>query len=106
MFGKSKPIEIKSVDELALMRQAGLVVAKTLEKMRSEIAVGMTTADLDALARESIAAAPISWKDNILNSSPKPGMAFVIRELTTSKVPSRFEIPVPPDSTTTSTSPR
>ena len=55
MFGKSKPIEIKSVDELALMRQAGLVVAKTLERIRSEIAVGMTTADLDALARESIA---------------------------------------------------
>ena len=46
MFGKGKPIEIKSVDELALMRQAGLVVAKTLEKIRSEIAVGMTTADL------------------------------------------------------------
>ena len=45
MFG-GKPIEIKSVDELALMRQAGLVVAKTLEKIRSEIAVGMTTADL------------------------------------------------------------
>ena len=55
MFGKSKPIEIKSIDELALMRQAGLVVAKTLEKIGSEIAVGMTTADLDALARESIA---------------------------------------------------
>jgi methionyl aminopeptidase len=55
MFGKSKPMEIKSVDELALMREAGVVVAKTLEKIRSEIAVGMTTADLDALARESIA---------------------------------------------------
>ena len=55
MFGKSKPMEIKSIDELALMREAGLVVAKTLEKIRSEIAAGMTTADLDALARESIA---------------------------------------------------
>ena len=55
MFGKTKPIEIKSVDELSLMREAGLVVARTLEKIREEISVGMTTADLDAIARESIA---------------------------------------------------
>lgn len=55
MFRKSKPIEIKSVDELALMREAGLVVAKTLELLRAEITAGMTTADLDAIARESIA---------------------------------------------------
>lgn len=55
MFGKSEVIEIKSVDELALMREAGLVVARTLEKLRSEITVGMTTADLDAVARDSIA---------------------------------------------------
>jgi methionyl aminopeptidase len=55
VFGKSEVIEIKSVDELALMREAGLVVARTLDKLRSEIAVGMTTADLDAIARDSIA---------------------------------------------------
>ena len=55
MFNKSKPIEIKSIDELALMREAGLVVAKTLERLREHVRVGMTTADLDALARESIA---------------------------------------------------
>lgn len=55
VFGKSEVIEIKSSDELALMREAGLVVARTLERIRSEIAVGMTTADLDAIARDSIA---------------------------------------------------
>ncbi len=54
MFGKSKPIEIKSVDELALMRQAARCRQDTGEDPVG-IAVGMTTADLDALARESIA---------------------------------------------------
>ena len=55
MFGRTEPIEIKSVDELALMREAGLVVARTLELLRTEVTAGMTTADLDAIARESIA---------------------------------------------------
>lgn len=55
MFGKSESIEIKSVDELALMREAGLVVARTLDRLRRELVPGMTTADLDAIARESIA---------------------------------------------------
>jgi len=56
MFRKSEAIEIKSVDEIALMREAGLVVARTLHTIHDQIAAGMTTADLDALARESIAA--------------------------------------------------
>ena len=55
MFGRTEPIEIKSIDELALMREAGLVVARTLELLRTQVTAGMTTADLDAIARESIA---------------------------------------------------
>lgn len=55
MFGRSEAIEIKSIDELALMREAGLVVARTLELLREQLVPGMTTADLDAMARESIA---------------------------------------------------
>ncbi len=55
MFGKSEKIELKSIDELSLMREAGLVVARTLERLRAELVPGMTTADLDAIARESIA---------------------------------------------------
>jgi methionyl aminopeptidase len=55
MFGRTEPIEIKSVDELALMREAGLVVARTLERLRTELVPGMTTDDLDAIARDSIA---------------------------------------------------
>lgn len=55
MFRKSESIEIKSGDELALMRLAGLVVAETLETLKSQVAPGMTTRDLDAIARECIA---------------------------------------------------
>ena len=55
MFGRSEKIEIKSIDELALMREAGLVVARTLDTLREQIVAGMTTADLDAIARECIA---------------------------------------------------
>src|SRR3954464_8208207 len=47
-------IQIKTEAEIALMRQAGLVVGRTLEKLKAAVAPGMTTADLDAIAEESI----------------------------------------------------
>ena len=47
-------IQIKTEAEIALMRQAGLVVGRTLEKLKAAAAPGMTTADLDAIAEESI----------------------------------------------------
>jgi methionyl aminopeptidase len=43
-------IEIKSKNELALMREAGRIVAETLEAMRQAVKPGVTTAELDALA--------------------------------------------------------
>lgn len=54
MFGES--IELKTPEQLATMRQAGLVVARTLEALRDAVAPGVTTGDLDALARERLAA--------------------------------------------------
>ena len=45
-------IEIKSVDEFALMREAGLIVARALDEMRAAVAPGVSTLDLDALARD------------------------------------------------------
>lgn len=54
MFRKSEAIEIKSMDEIAVMREAGLVVAHTLQLLHDEMRPGMTTADLDAIARDSI----------------------------------------------------
>src|ERR1044072_2008912 len=47
-------IQINSEAEIALMRQAGLVVGRTLDKLKAAVAPGMTTADLDAIAEESI----------------------------------------------------
>jgi methionyl aminopeptidase len=47
-------IQYKSEPEIELMRAAGLVVGRTLEKLRAAVAPGMTTADLDAIAEEAI----------------------------------------------------
>ncbi len=45
-------IELKSRDDIGLMREAGLVVARALREMRAAVAPGVTTGDLDAIARE------------------------------------------------------
>ncbi|MHB2022951.1 MAG: type I methionyl aminopeptidase [Mycobacteriales bacterium] len=47
-------IQLKSEAEIALMREAGLVVGRTLELLRAAVAPGVSTADLDALAEEAI----------------------------------------------------
>jgi methionyl aminopeptidase len=44
-------IELKTPDQIALMREAGLVVARALAAMRAAAAPGVSTADLDAIAR-------------------------------------------------------
>lgn len=57
MFSRKGSIELKKPEQFELMRAAGLVVADTLRLLREAVAPGLTTADLDAIARESIAAA-------------------------------------------------
>jgi methionyl aminopeptidase len=47
-------IELKTEPEIAVMRQAGLVVARTLDLLRDAVAPGVSTGDLDAVARESL----------------------------------------------------
>src|SRR5580765_6891055 len=55
MFRKrDRMIQLKTEDEIALMREAGLVVGRALEQMRSAVAPGVTTADLDAIAESEI----------------------------------------------------
>ena len=51
-FGRG--LEIKSPHEVDLMRQAGLVVGRTLDLLRDEAGAGMRTADLDQIAEQSI----------------------------------------------------
>jgi methionyl aminopeptidase len=50
-------IQYKTPDQLEKMRDAGLVVHAALEKMRAAVAPGVSTADLDAIAEETIRAA-------------------------------------------------
>lgn len=47
-------ITLKSAHELALMREAGRIVAEVLAKIRKAVAVGTTTADLEAIASRII----------------------------------------------------
>lgn len=49
-------IEIKTPEQIATMRAAGLVVGSTLEMLRTSAAAGMTTAELDEMAHEHIVA--------------------------------------------------
>ncbi|MGH3376906.1 MAG: type I methionyl aminopeptidase [Actinoallomurus sp.] len=58
MWKKRKPvIQIKSRDQLAVMREAGLVVGRTLQRLTEEVRPGVTTAELDVIAEESIRSA-------------------------------------------------
>jgi len=47
-------LEIKTADQIDLMRRAGLLVGQTLELLREAAVPGVTTAELDALAEENI----------------------------------------------------
>ncbi|MQA78320.1 MAG: type I methionyl aminopeptidase [Streptosporangiales bacterium] len=50
-------VEMKSEAEIAHMREAGLVVARTLRTVSAAVAPGVTTGELDEIAEESIRAA-------------------------------------------------
>ncbi|MEO3927506.1 type I methionyl aminopeptidase [Micromonosporaceae bacterium B7E4] len=47
-------IQLKTPEQIELMRAAGLVVAAALERMRAAVAPGVSTADLDAIAESVI----------------------------------------------------
>ena len=49
-------IQIKTLEQLKLMRVAGLLVADTLELLRNAVAPGVTTKDLDKIAADNIKA--------------------------------------------------
>ncbi|GII98694.1 methionyl aminopeptidase [Sediminihabitans luteus] len=59
MFGRER-IEYKTLEQVRVMRRAGLVVADALDAVRTAARPGMTTADLDALAAGVITAAGAS----------------------------------------------
>ena len=53
---RDRGIEIKTPDQIAKMRVAGLLVGETLELLRTEVRPGVSTGDLDAIAHENIRA--------------------------------------------------
>ena len=55
--GREPPIQIKTPGQLAVMREAGLVVAHALRTLAAAVEPGISTADLDALAEREIRAA-------------------------------------------------
>jgi methionyl aminopeptidase len=48
-------IQLKNPDQIATMREAGLVVARALAAMRDAVAPGVSTAELDEIARDVLA---------------------------------------------------
>ena len=55
MFRRKDRIEIKTPAQIDIMRAAGLVVGHTLEALRQAVEPGVTTGQLDAIARDSLA---------------------------------------------------
>ncbi|HRD61420.1 MAG TPA: M24 family metallopeptidase, partial [Nocardioides sp.] len=54
MGWRDRGVEVKSPDQVAAMRRAGLVVGRTLEVLRAAVRPGVTTAELDAIAEDAI----------------------------------------------------
>ncbi len=50
-------VQIKTPEQIAGMRKAGLVVGETLELLRSSVRAGITTGELDAIAEDNIRSA-------------------------------------------------
>ena len=54
MGWRDRGIEVKTPAQVAAMRKAGLVVGRTLEVLRAAVRPGVTTAELDAIAEDTI----------------------------------------------------
>lgn len=57
MFGSSRRVELKTRDQLLLMRRAGLVVSAALAATGAAVRPGVTTRELDAVAADVIRSA-------------------------------------------------
>ncbi len=54
MFGRRNRLQGRTDEQLGLMREAGLLVGRTLELLASELRPGLTTLELDRLAEDFI----------------------------------------------------
>src|SRR6476469_2131793 len=53
---RDRGVEIKTPDQIAKMRVAGVLVGETLALLRSHVRAGVTTGELDRIAEENIRA--------------------------------------------------
>jgi methionyl aminopeptidase len=69
-------IELKSPEQIATMRRAGLVVAEALAAMREAAAPGVSTRDLDGIARDVLRSrgATSSFLHYDIGSGPYPAV--------------------------------
>src|SRR5690606_12079761 len=51
---RDRGVEIKTPEQIAVMRRAGLLVGETLELLRASVRPGVTTGELDAIAEDHI----------------------------------------------------
>ncbi len=73
-FGEQ--IQLKTPDQIAVMRRAGLVVAEALAAMSQAVAPGVSTADLDGIAREVLRrnGATSNFLGYDIGNGPYPGV--------------------------------
>ena len=82
MRGLPERIELKTPEQLEKMRAAGLVVADALAAMRAAVAPGVSTADLDRIARDVLraAGATSSFLDYDIGYGPYPAVICASRD--------------------------
>ena len=71
MFNKAQ-IQLKTPEQFAIMRKAGRVVALCLEEIKTQIKPGMTTLDLDLIAREIMEKEEYFYRPALGEFAPSP----------------------------------
>lgn len=76
MRRRNYSIELKTPDQIAAMRRAGVVVGTALQAMRDAVAAGVSTLDLDEIARDVLrrAGATSSFLRYDIGSGPYPAV--------------------------------
>jgi methionyl aminopeptidase len=94
MYRLPDRIELKTRDQIDTMRAAGLVVAQALREMTEAAAPGVSTGELDAIAREVLraAGATSSFLDYDIGNGPYPAVICAsINERVVHGIPSTTE---------------
>jgi methionyl aminopeptidase len=95
MYRLPERIELKTPDQIAVMRAAGLVVARALREMAAATGPGVSTAELDALAREVLrdGGATSSFLDYDIGNGPYPAVICAsVNERVVHGIPSSTEM--------------